>query len=242
MAMLRRLHALERISLVGMLSNTVAHELKQPIGTIANFADGIRTVNRVENPDRALIDEAVEEILQQTCRANAIIERVRSYAKPTVLKLERIRISELVKRATLDLQELGLRMPELLDKVPEDITVNVDRVEMTLVLLNLLRNAVEAVVGVPEARVSIVASDDGHHVTIMITDNGPTTDVSDLQYLFAPKASTKAGGLGIGLAIAARIIERFRGTLSIVANQPHGVCAKIVLPSVASEMSDDPRN
>lgn len=242
MAMLRRLHALERISLVGMLSNTVAHELKQPIGTIANFADGIRTVNRVENPDRALIDEAVEEILQQTCRANAIIERVRSYAKPTVLKLERIRISELVKRATLDLQELGLRMPELLDKVPEDITVNVDRVEMTLVLLNLLRNAVEAVVGVPEARVSIVASDDGHHVTIMITDNGPTTDVSDLQYLFAPKASTKAGGLGIGLAIAARMIERFRGTLSIVANQPHGVCAKIVFPSVASEMSDDPRN
>ena len=71
-------------------------------------------------------------------------------------------------------------MPELLDKVPEDITVNVDRVEMTLVLLNLLRNAVEAVVGVPAARVSIVASDDGHHVTIMITDNGPTTDVSDL--------------------------------------------------------------
>lgn len=229
----RRLHNLERVSLVGMLSNMVAHELKQPISAIANFADGIRSINAMPYPERDLIDGACEDILGQTKRAATIIERVRSYAKELPRELESVRIADVVRQAEEDLRSVGSSLPSVRTDVPCDLMVKAERVELTLVVLNLLKNAAEALKHEKNGRIAIGAYRNADTVILSVEDNGRTSDISGFQDVFAPKPSSKADGLGIGLAISARMIERFGGNIRVESVVPHGVRVILTLPATA---------
>lgn len=240
-----RLQALERASLVGMLSNMVAHELKQPLGAIANFADGIRTIvaksqARSESLPPACNDElqkldmigvAADEIIGQTQRASAIIERVRGYAKNGATKRsEKLLLQKVVRDAVRDFRLLAKEPPPIILNVPPNAYAQADPVELSLVILNLFKNASEALRKTAQPLIEVQLESCGTMWELSIADNGPTVDVSVFQDLFAPKMSGKASGLGVGLAISARIMESCGGRLSIIRNQPFGLKAVMTLP------------
>ena len=241
-----RLQALEKASLVGMLSNMVAHELKQPLGAIANFADGIRTITKGETehgkPSSAgevgqksdtmeLIGIAADEIIGQTQRASAIIERVRGYAKSGAGKqIEKRPLLKVVSDAVRDFRLLAKSPPTINVNVPPNAYVQVDAVELSLVILNLFKNASEATRHTTDPKVDVKLESNGSMWELAVSDNGPTVDVSMFQDLFSPKTSSKSTGLGVGLAISARIMEGCGGRLRIERNQPFGLKAVMVLP------------
>ncbi len=241
-----RLQALEKASLVGMLSNMVAHELKQPLGAIANFADGIRTITKGEtehgkpssvgeagqkSDTMELIGIAADEIIGQTQRASAIIERVRGYAKSGAGKqIEKRQLLKVVSDAVRDFRLLAKSPPTINVNVPPNAYVQVDAVELSLVILNLFKNASEATRHTTDPQIDVKLESNGLMWELAVSDNGPTVDVSMFQDLFSPKTSSKSTGLGVGLAISARIMEGCGGRLRIERNQPFGLKAVMVLP------------
>lgn len=238
-----RLQSLERASLVGMLSNMVAHELKQPLGAIANFADGIRTfASRNEKhgsrPDRSdeqqrfdLIVTAADEIIGQTQRASAIIDRVRGYAKNGAARHnEKLLLKKVVEEAVRDFRLLAKNPPPIDVSVPSNAYVEADPVELSLVILNLFKNASEALRKTARPNIEVRLESSGSMWKLSVADNGPTVDVSAFQDLFVPRASSKASGLGVGLAISARIMESCGGKLTIERNSPFGLKAVMTLP------------
>ena len=234
-----RLQNLERASLVGMLSNMVAHELKQPLGAIANFADGIRTFSRRgdnENSESAresleMIGIAADEIIEQTLRASNIIERVRGYAKqgPGQQK-KRQQLLTVVQGAVRDFRLLAKSPPPVSINITPEAYVYVDSVEFSLVILNLLKNASEALKTTAQPNIDVRLETSESMWKLTIADNGPTADISGFEDLFAPKASSKASGLGLGLAISARIMEAGGGRLTVERNDPFGLKAVMWLP------------
>ena len=234
-----RLQTLERASLVGMLSNMVAHELKQPLGAIANFADGIRTfAGRSDNANSEsaresleMIGIAADEIIGQTQRASDIIERVRGYAKqgPGQQK-KRLQIQKVVDDAVRDFRLLAKMPPPISLSVTPAAYVEADSIELSLVILNLLKNATEAIKNTAQPQIDVRLEAAGSMWKLTIADNGPTADISGFTDLFSPKVSTKASGLGLGLAISARIMEAGGGRLTIERNEPFGLKAVMWLP------------
>ncbi len=238
-----RLQSLERASLVGMLSNMVAHELKQPLGAIANFADGIRTFaerGSSEGSDKEtfeMIGGAASEIIGQTRRAGAVIDRVRGYAKTGVGRNNaRVELKQVVEQTVRDFRLLAKNPPEIFVQVPVNAFVSADAVELSLVILNLFKNAADAMRGVVEPCIEVGLEDHKSVWRLTIADNGPTVDVSAFQDLFSPKLSTKSTGLGMGLAISARIMEACGGRLSIERNDPIGLKAVLTLPKYLNEV------
>ena len=239
-----RLQSLERASLVGMLSNMVAHELKQPLGAIANFADGIRTfAAKSEESDACegkrsderrmldMIGAAAEEIIGQTQRASAIIERVRGYAKNGATKhSEKLLLHKVVQDAVRDFRLLAKDPAPIIVTVPANAYAQADPVELSLVILNLFKNASEALRKTAQPVIEVRLDSCGSMWELSVADNGPTMDVSAFQDLFAPKISAKSSGLGVGLAISARIMESCGGRLRIERNQPFGLKAVMTLP------------
>lgn len=235
LVMQTRLQALERASLVGMLSNMVAHELKQPLGAISNYADGICTVTRCASDAPAqleMIGIAARQIIEQTQRASAIIERVRGYAKHAGTKpSQTISIGSLVQQCVRDFRLLARRAPQFRLDIDARASTRGDPVELALVILNLFKNATEAMEQVADAHIDVHVDDASGMWRLTIADNGPTVvDVAAFDDLFTPKASRKAGGLGVGLAISARIMEQCAGRLTIEANAPSGLKAVLLLP------------
>ncbi len=233
----RKLYQLERMSLTGVLANSVAHELKQPISAIANFADGIRELNRQSGVNRSIIDEAVEEILQQTHRAGSVIEHVRGYAKSEPPKCRPLNLLRMVEDVLHEIAALFPRTPLIVNDVSETYVVMADPHEFTLVLLNVLKNAVEALKARDDGKIVIGACREGDMVHVSIEDNGPTKDVSDFCDVYGPKMSQKTDGLGLGLAISARMLERLGGGMTIEAVKPHGVRVEMTLPQCEGKIS-----
>lgn len=114
--------------------------------------------------------------------------------------------------------------------VPPNAYVQVDAVELSLVILNLFKNASEATRHTTDPQIDVKLESNGSMWELAVSDNGPTVDVSMFQDLFSPKTSSKSTGLGVGLAISARIMEGCGGRLRIERNQPFGLKAVMVLP------------
>ena len=232
-----RLQSLERASLVGMLSNMVAHELKQPLGAIANFADGIRTFAESGRKGTARpetfenISEAAVEIIGQTQRAGAVIDRVRGYAKTGPGRNNvRIELRQVLDQTVRDFRILAKNPPEISFQVPANAFTLADPVELSLVILNLFKNAAEAMRGSARPSIDVALEEQNAMWRLTIADNGPTVDISAFQDLFSPKPSSKSTGLGVGLAISARIMEACGGRLLVERNDPFGLKAVLLLP------------
>lgn len=231
----RKMYHLEKATLTGVLSNAVAHELKQPVSAIANYADGIKQLNGSDSADRSMIDYAVDEILQQTRRAGDVIEHVRQYARNQAPNLEPLNLRDAVCSAASEIQALLHRMPSIENRIPSDMHVLADGIELSLVLINLMKNSAEALKDDPEGLIAFEAVQEHGFVRLSVSDNGPVCDPSKFQNVYDLKTSSKNDGLGIGLAVSARMIERIGGGMRIEAVEPHGVRVVLNLPTPQEE-------
>jgi len=228
----------QRIAILGELSSDLAHELNQPLAAINSFAEGgmIRLKNRQDNDN---LIKLLSKISLEAQRSGKILQRIRGFAKKQRPEKQATNVSQLINDSVLLIQfELKKSGTNLALSLPRDkIIINIDPIEIQQVLINLIRNSIEAMStmeGTHELAVEVFLSND-KDVHFIITDNGPGISQSMLDQIFAPFISTKKEGLGLGISICKRIIEAHHGTIRVENNPSGGCVVSFTLPGDLNE-------
>lgn len=224
-----RLTHFARLSTMGEMAAGLAHEINQPLTAIATFAQAAtRMLARPEGIEPADLDEALAQITAQALRAGEVIRRLRGFVKNREVRQEVVDCSRLVEDSRLlleaDARSNDVRL--LLDVANSLPAVMADPVQLQQVLINLVRNAIDATVATPGARreVTVRAAVDGDgRVEVAVTDHGHGLPAEVAERLFHPFFTTKAAGTGLGLAISKSIIRAHSGRLGH-RDTPGGGC------------------
>ncbi len=221
----RELAHLSRISILGELAGAIAHELNQPLAAmLSNAQVGRRSLNAVQ-PELVEMAEIFDDITADAKRAGGIIHGMRAmFKKDASMEAHPVDLNEAVNQAVALLHsEMVGRKVSVSLHLGEDLPlVMAGRVGLQQVLINLVLNALEAVKdGNGTACIEITTAREHDQVVVGVRDNGPGIPAEFQSKLFEPFASTKPGGLGLGLAISRGIAEGFGGEL-LAANHPDG--------------------
>ena len=234
-----------RVSILGELTASIAHEVNQPLAAITtNGEAGLRWLNRPE-PDVNEVRQLTQRIVADARRAADIINRIRSLALRKEPERHALRVTTVIDDALMFLRhELQSHQVEVqLHALADAPLIHADRTQLQQVLVNLLVNAVQAMhqatVRAPCLKVSCTAA--AERITISVEDNGPGIDPSMMDKMFDSFTSTKADGMGLGLAICRNIIESHGGNISV--NNSHalgGAQFQIILPTQTENPSSVP--
>ena len=247
----RRLHEVQsellhisRLSTMGEMASTLAHELNQPLAAIANYLQGSRRLLK-DSPDiRApLILDALDKAAEQAVRAGDVIQRLRDFVArgETERRIESIKklLEEASALALVAAKEKSVRVSFELD--PAVDLVLVDKIQVQQVLLNLLRNAIEAMESSDRRELAVTTAPAGDGMmTIDVADTGCGIALEIAPRLFLPFVTTKRQGMGIGLSISRTIIESHGGQMTVQPNPGGGTIFRFTLRAVTpEEMIDD---
>ena len=230
---LAHLAHLNRVSTLGELSASLAHEIKQPIGAAVTNAEAcVRLLNR-DQPNLPEAREAALEMVKDARRAADIIDRVRSLYHKGSSQLETIEINEVIGDMVVLLQDEASRhsfriRTDLAERLP---VVMADRVQLQQVLLNLMLNGIEAMRDASsELSIKSQLADDGQ-LLISVTDTGVGLPTENTEEIFEAFFTTKPHGTGLGLAITRSIVEAHGGRIWAAANSGGGATFCFTLPS-----------
>lgn len=208
-----------RVSAMGTMASTLAHELNQPITAVANYVQGVRSIiiEAASNAETmAMVDDALDGAYKEALRAGQIVRRLRSFvargeSEKSIEPLLPL-VSETGGLAALDARQKNIAV--VFDLDAEASPVLVDRIQIQQVLLNLMRNAIEAVAESPVREVAVTTRNDGYDmVRVTVSDTGPGIDPAVRGQLFTAFTTTKAEGMGLGLSICRTIIEANGGRI-----------------------------
>ena len=206
-----------RVSAMGTMASTLAHELNQPITAIANYAEAVRDLLAQPEPDDLpMIREALDDTAKEALRAGDIVRRLRDFVARGDVEKSIEKLPDLINEAAvlglLGAREKGVQPHFDLD--PYASPVLVDKVQIQQVLINLIRNAVEAMSNSPDRRLSITSRlDKPGFVCVTVADTGPGVSPEVADQLFTAFVSTKAEGMGLGLSICRTIVEANGGRI-----------------------------
>jgi two-component system, LuxR family, sensor kinase FixL len=240
-----RLLNVSRLATVGEMSSGIAHELNQPLCAVANYAQACDRLLALPNPDIAEVRESLQEITSQALRAGDIIRRLRSLARP--------------QEARPELTDVNLLLAQLDDLIQSDAKrhqvryhveaaaglpqVWADRLQIQQLVLNLVRNAIEALAEVPpesrEVTIRTLCNENGE-VVVCVRDQGPGVLPAIAPHLFTPFCTTKSAGTGLGLAMSRTIAQANSGTLEYRPGLPTGSCFTLTLPAARAGTGADP--
>ncbi len=225
----KELIAKEKLATLGQLAGSVGHELRNPLGVINNSIYILKANLPAEN-EKAI--EYANMIASQVQRSNKIISDLLNFARDPLA------------------DKTNLKVPDLIDLVlahfppPENVTIEtrtsqglpeiyVDQQQIEQVIINILNNACQAM---PQGgKISISSVEKKQDILISITDNGPGIDAKDKRKLFTPLFTTKARGIGLGLAVSKKFIEANGGRIDVQSKPGQGSTFTIVLPTARSE-------
>jgi PAS domain S-box-containing protein len=220
-----------RVSLLGELAASVAHEVNQPLTAIvANAQAGRRWLNRAD-PDVGEALGALDGIVAASERAGQVVRRIRALARRTEREHVTLDLNALVQE-TVDLLQRELERRPLTLRVelaPALPPVTGDRIELQQVLINLVMNALQAMDGLPNNRLEVRTRQDDGMARVSVHDSGPGIADADGARLFEPFFSTKADGMGLGLPICRSIIARHGGRIA-ARSTPPGATFSFELP------------
>ncbi len=226
-----------RLTAMGEMASALAHELNQPLSAIANYLRGSRRLlDRGDPADRPRLSEALGKAADQALRAGDVIHRLREFVGrgETEKRIENLRklIEESSDLALLGARELGVRVSMRLDPACE--LALVDRVQIQQVLLNLLRNGLDAMRAAPrrDLTVNLGPAADGL-VMVSVADTGSGIDAETMTKLFQPFMTTKKDGMGVGLSICRTIVEAHGGAIWAETNPEGGATFRFTLPSAS---------
>jgi len=229
------LRHMTRVSMVGQLSAAIAHQLNQPLAAILGNAEAAQKMLEREKPDVAELRQICSDIVSENHRASATIRRLSELYKRGDMQLETIDLNELASE-TLDLLRTELLIRQVnptTDLAPALPVVEGGRVQLQQVLLNLVMNAADAVsnVNAEERKLAIRTESSGTDVRLYVIDNGTGIVAKDMKKVFDPFWSTKAEGMGMGLAICHSIVAAHRGRVTVQNNEEGGASFCVTLPA-----------
>jgi two-component system, LuxR family, sensor kinase FixL len=230
---------ISRLTAMGEMASTLAHELNQPLSAIANYLKGSQRLLEDKSDERsAMVRDAMDKAAGQAVRAGEIIRRLRDFVArgESERRVESVRklVEEAGALALVGAKDRGIRIRFAFD--PAVDLVLADRVQVQQVLLNLMRNAIEAMEESPTRELVIGATPvDGELVEISIADTGPGIAPEMTVQLFQPFCTTKPHGMGVGLSISRTIVEAHGGQIGVAPNPGGGTVFRFTLRAVTQE-------
>ncbi len=228
-----------RVSAMGTMASSLAHELNQPLTAVANYVEAARDLLAVPNAKNvAIVREALGDAATQAVRAGQIVRRLRDFIArgDSDKRVENLRglINEANALALIGVAELGIDIRIAIDDRISGVLV--DKVQVQQVLVNLIRNAVEALTDAPVRRLTVSAVPTADQmVQVSVVDTGPGLDDEVESKLFRPFVSTKDAGMGLGLSICQTIIEAHNGKIWLDKPAEGGTAFRFTL--AAAEVS-----
>jgi two-component system sensor histidine kinase DctS len=226
-----------RLVTLGEMASTLSHELNQPLAAIASYAAGGLNLFDQPQPDMGMLRQAFEKMAAQARRAGLIIRRVQDFVKKRSPQLAPLDLPEVLAEAlalmAADAREARVKLASLIEgRVPQ---VQADRILIEQVLVNLIRNGIEAMAEGPRHGndLTVRIATGGAMVTLEVMDRGPGISDSVAASLFDPFTSTKSEGMGMGLNICRSIIEMHHGSLAHAARPGGGTVFTVTLPAAA---------
>ena len=229
---------ISRLSALGEMASALAHELNQPLSATANYVNGALRLMDQPRLDKAKVSKALTNAGDQTLRAGQIIRRLRDFVargevERRIESLPKV-LEEAGALAMIGAREHGVRLRYDID--PRVDQVLVDRVQIQQVVLNLMRNAIDAMDEAPRRELLVATTplaDD--MVKVSITDTGPGVSPEVAATLFQPFITTKAQGMGVGLSISRTIVEAHGGRIWVESNPSGGAVFCFTLSTVPEE-------
>ncbi len=228
---------------MGEMASTLAHELNQPLSAIANYLKGSRRLLEGSSDEKsAAMRDALDKAADQAMRAGQIIRRLRDFVSRGESERRVESITKLVEEASalalVGVKDRGIRVQFQFN--PEIDLVLADRVQIQQVLLNLIRNAMDAMeTSQTRDLVVAIAPADGSHVRISVADSGSGIAPEIAEQLFQPFVTTKRHGMGVGLSISRTIVEAHGGRIWVEPNPTGGTIFHFTLAVVNEGDVDD---
>lgn len=223
-----------RVSAAGQMAAALAHELSQPMSAIANSLGAGRRLIAAKSINIDMVQEMMDEATSQVVRAGQIVRRLRAF----VSRGDVVRGAENIKTMIEDARALALANSETLGVTvrfhfdPNALQAFADRIQIQLVITNLLRNALDALTHSDRRELSITTSlIDGATIEIAVADTGSGLSKEVEPNLFEPFVSTKRDGMGLGLSLSRSIVEAHGGSLRYEANPGGGAIFRFTLPA-----------
>jgi len=213
----------DRLAAIGEMAATVAHEIRNPLGGIRGFAALLARDIEETDPRRRL----VEKILTGTRNLDRVVTELLEYTRPVELRLRSTSCADLIE-AAIGYVELGNRSIEIHNCVEADVLALADPDKLRQVLLNILLNAVQSIE--QSGEINIGTQTDGDMVSVYVKDTGCGMAPEHLEQVFSPFFTTKEKGTGLGLAVAAKIVEGHGGRLKAESELGKGTTLSIYLP------------
>jgi C4-dicarboxylate-specific signal transduction histidine kinase len=232
------LQHVSRLNTVSELATGIAHEMNQPLSAIMSFNQAALRLLAAETPDLDRVAEALAETVNQTRRAAGILERLRAFVGRQNLAVEPVALNQVVINAltllSSKLAAAGVRVSLHTEPCPP---VRADALQLEQVMVNLVRNAVEAMRECPaDAReLKVHTQSFGERVHVSVTDSGPGLPPGLEEQLFTRFFTTKSDGMGLGLSISRTIVEAAGGELGAATAPEGGACFRFSLPVFVAE-------
>ena len=236
-----------RLSELGQMVSALAHEVNQPLTALANYLSGIRRMLTPDSPSAptasapnwSALGQAVDKAIQQAERAHGIVQGLRGLVRKDARAKQTESLEKLIQETSaLALTGTG-RSINLDMRVAADATHGfIDKVQIQQVVLNLMRNAVEAMASSPVRTLTVATARRGDRIEIEVSDTGPGLPGIVLARLFQPFVTTKPDGLGIGLSISRTIVEAHGGELAAQNRPSGGVVFRFTVPGSADQETD----
>lgn len=229
-----------RLSAVGTMASALAHELNQPLTAVANYLEASRDL--IDSPDpetREILREALTEAARQAVRAGEIVRKLRSYVSRGEVDARPLSLGPLLADA-IALSKLSRDLADIPIKFDQDEEADLvmgDPIQIQQVVINLIRNAMDALSNTQDARITVrvFLADEPGFVAVEVCDNGPGLTQELRENIFKPFATTKSQGMGLGLSICQTIVEAHGGTIRAITPPEGGTCFRFTLRKDAAK-------
>lgn len=217
----------EKLSLIGEMASVLAHEIRNPLGSIKGFAQYLKEQVTGQKPqDREVTENYLDVIVKESIRIEGLTEDLLSYSRQDDLRVEEFDLSELIGDVLS-----SVSMPAGIStaaEVPVSLHVSSDSGKIRQILINLIQNAIDAISG--EGEIKIKAAKENGKIRFMVSDSGMGIRESDMANIFKPFYTTKTKGTGLGLAIVERYVKALGGKLAVESTIGNGSTFSITIP------------
>jgi signal transduction histidine kinase len=221
----------ERLAALGQLSAGIAHEIRNPLGSIKGAVDILTSDIPEEHPK----EEFVGIVRKEVSRINKLVEEFLRFARPPRPEITPVNLSDLVSGAVRLVEGYASRNGIQIQRLGNDRTVEVDEDQMRQVLLNLLLNAIEAMPEGGTLRIEFEGDGERETTLLRISDTGNGVEKVELDQIFDPFYTTKPHGTGLGLSISHQLVRNHGGQIAAEINRQRGLTVTIELPAATSE-------